>query len=290
MGRKSDLRILGANRREWLIRAGATAVAGVLPTPSFAQPKVAPPTNIKAGSFVMSINPTLPPLQYANDKGELMGLRPELGNEIAKRLGLTPEYIRIDGVTTMIPGLAAKRWDMINTGTFWTEERSKIMFMVPYELVALSILVGRGNPLKIEKPEDFAGRSISCELGSIEERRTKELSASLVARGLKAIEIRSFNNFSEAFQALRAGQVDGTTAIDGVAMFMQSRGDFTRAISGLFAQEACLCFGARPITDAVISVMNEMKKDGFYQALFEKYGVLQVPSDTFAVKGTGPNA
>ena len=36
--------------------------------------------------------------------------------------------------------------------------------------------------------------------------------------------------------------------------------------------------------------MNEMKKDGFYQALFEKYGVLQVPSDTFAVKGTGPNA
>jgi hypothetical protein len=61
MGRKSDLRILGANRREWLIRAGATAVAGVLPTPSFAQPKVAPPTIIKAGSFVMSINPTLPP-------------------------------------------------------------------------------------------------------------------------------------------------------------------------------------------------------------------------------------
>ena len=110
-----------------------------------------------------------------------------------------------------------------------------------------------------------------------------------MARGLKAIEIRSFNNFSEAFQALRAGQVDGTTAIDGVAMFMQSRGDFTRAISGLCAGGVPL-LGARPITDAVISVMNEMKKDGFYQALFEKYGVLQVPSDTFAVKGTGPNA
>ena len=157
MGRKSDLRILGngANRREWLIRASATAVAGVLPTPSSAQPKVAPPTIIKAGSFVMSINPTLPPLQYANDKGELMGLRPELGNEIAKRLGLTPEYIRIDGVTTMIPGLAAKRWDMINTGTFWTEERSKIMYMVPYELVALEYSRRTRQPAENRKARGF---------------------------------------------------------------------------------------------------------------------------------------
>lgn len=227
---------LGLTRRAWLGAAAAAAVA--MPGEVLAEAKVAPPTIIKAGAFVMSINPTLPPLQYANDKGELLGLRPELGNEIARRLGLMPEYIRIDGVTTMIPGLAAKRWDMINTGTFWTEERSKIMFMVPYELVALSIVVARGNPLKIEKPEDFAGKAISCELGSVEERRTKELSASLVAKGLKAIEVRSFNNFSEAFQALRAGQVDGTTAIDGVAMYMQTRGDFTRAVSGLYAQEA----------------------------------------------------
>ena len=278
----------GLTRRHWLAAAGAAAAAGAIPTGACADPKVAPPTIIKAGAFVMSINPTLPPLQYANDKGELLGLRPELGNEIARRLGLTPEYIRIDGVTTMIPGLAAKRWDMINTGTFWTEERSKIMYMVPYELVALSIVVQRDNPLKIQKPEDFAGKSISCELGSVEERRTKELSASLVAKGLKPIEVRSFNNFSEAFQALRAGQVDGTTAIDGVAMYMQTRGDFTRAVSGLYAQEACLCFADKKLTDIVVGLLGDMKKDGFYKTLFDKYGVLGVPGDTFAIKGTGP--
>ena len=278
----------GLTRRGWLCAAAAAAIP--LPTQVLAQAKVAPPAIIKAGAFVMSINPTLPPLQYANDKGELLGLRPDLGNEIARRLGLTPEYVRIDGVTTMIPGLAAKRWDMINTGTFWTEERSKIMYMVPYELVALSILAARDNPLKIEKPDDFAGRSIGCELGSVEERRTKELSASLVAKGMKPIEIRSFNNFSEAFQALRAGQVDGVTAIDGVAMFMQTRGDFTRVVSGLYAQEACLCFGNKAIADAVIGVLDGMKKDGFYKGLFDKYGVLGTPGDTFSVKGTGPAA
>ncbi len=44
----------------------------------------------------MSINPTLPPLQFVNDRGELQGMRWELGNEIAKTLGLTPEYVRIE--------------------------------------------------------------------------------------------------------------------------------------------------------------------------------------------------
>ena len=62
-------------------------------------------------------------------------MRVELANECCKRLGLTPEYIRTE-FATMIPGLAAKRWDMINTGIFLTEERSKLMYMVPYEQAA----------------------------------------------------------------------------------------------------------------------------------------------------------
>ena len=278
----------GMTRRSVLATAGAALAATQIPTAARAQAKVAPPVIIKAGTLMMSINPTLPPLQFVNDKGEIQGLRADLGNEIAKRLGLATEYFRIDGVTTMIPGLAAKRWDMINTGIFWTEERSKIMYMVPYEGVALSILVQRGNPQNIKTVEDFAGKRISCEQGSIEERRTKELSDILVGKGLKAIEVRSFNNFAEAFQALRAGQVEGTTAADATAMFMQTRGDFIRAVSGLFAQEACLAFASKSLAEVVAGLLTEMKKDGFYDALMDKYGVLKLETTTFGIKGTGP--
>jgi polar amino acid transport system substrate-binding protein len=278
----------GLTRRWLLASAGAAAAATQIPRAARAQAKVAPPVIIKAGTLMMSINPTLPPLQFINDRGEIQGLRAELGNETAKRLGLVPEYFRIDGVTTMIPGLAAKRWDMINTGIFWTEERSKIMYMVPYEGVALSILVQRGNPQNVKTVDDFAGKRISCEQGSIEERRTKELSDMLVAKGLKAIEVRSFNNFSEAFQALRAGQVEGTTAADATAMFMQTRGDFTRAVSGLVAQEACLAFTSKPLAETVAGVLTDMKKDGFYDALMDKYGVLKLTMTQFGIKGPGP--
>ena len=96
--------------RRRLLKAGAAlSTFAVAPSPLRAQAKVAPPNVIKAGTLVMSINPTLPPLQYVDDKGQLQGMRVELANECCKLLGLAPEYIRTE-FATMIPGLAAKRW------------------------------------------------------------------------------------------------------------------------------------------------------------------------------------
>jgi polar amino acid transport system substrate-binding protein len=172
----------GLNRRHLMAGAAALSAGTLLPRSALAQAKVAPPNLIKAGTLVMSMNPTLPPLQFVDDRGQLQGMRWELGNEIAKNLGLTPEYVRIE-FAAMVPGLAARRWDMINTGIFFTEERSRLMYMVPYERAAVSFLAARGNPLKIEKWEDLAGRAVSVELGGIEERRTREVDANAKSQG-----------------------------------------------------------------------------------------------------------
>jgi polar amino acid transport system substrate-binding protein len=79
------------DRRTLLAGAGALTAGTMLATrDARAQAKVSPPNLIKPGTLVMSINPTLPPLQFVNDRGELQGMREELGNELAKTLGLTP--------------------------------------------------------------------------------------------------------------------------------------------------------------------------------------------------------
>ncbi len=275
------------DRRTLLAGAAAVGLAAALPGRAHAQAKIAAPNIIKPGTLVMSINPTLPPLQFVDDRGQLQGMRVELGNEIAKSLGLTPEYVRIE-FAAMVPGLAAKRWDMINTGIFWTEERSKLMYMVPYERAAISFLVARGNPLKIEKWEDLAGKAVSVELGGIEERRTREVDTMLKAKGLAGITIRTFNNFAEAFQALRAGQVQASTSIDATAMFWQGRGDFTRAVAGLFPQTATFAFANKTLAEAVVGSLNDLKKSGYYDQLFDRYGVLKIEGDTFKIDGPGP--
>jgi polar amino acid transport system substrate-binding protein len=279
--------LFAVDRRRVLVGASVVAMAGLAPRPLCAQAKIAPPNIIKAGTLTMSINPTLPPLQFVDDKGQLQGLRVELGNEVATWLGLTHEYIRIE-FAAMIPGLAAKRWDMINTGIYWTDERSKLMYMVPYERAAVSFLVARGNPLKIQKWEDLAGHAVSVELGGIEERRTREVDTMLKAKGLKGIDIRTFNNFAESFQALRAGQVQAATSIDATGSYWQDRGDFTRAIAGLFPQVATFAFANKTLALAVVDALNALKKNGYYDKLFDKYGVLKIEGDTFKIEGPGP--
>ena len=238
---------------------------------------------IKPGTLVMSTNPTLPPLQYVDQTGTLKGMRIDLGREIAKRLCLTPEYVRIE-FSAMIPGLQAGRWDMINTGIFFTPERAKLMQMIPYEKQAISISVPPAQKGAITKPEDLAGKTVGVEIGGFEETKIKALNEELKGKGLPSMTIRTFDNFALAYQALRAGQVEAVVSIDGVAKEYADRGDFARAISGLYATPVALAFKSKPLADAVIKVLNEMKADGSYQKLFDQYGV--VPTEgTLEVAG-----
>ena len=227
---------------------------------------------VKKGTLTMSVNPTLPPMQFVDSTGTLKGMRVELGEMIAKRLCLTPEYVRIE-FSAMVPGLQAGRWDMINTGIFYTEERAKIMQMLQYEDQAISISTAKGNPQKISKPEDLSGKTIGVEIGGFEERKTRELDKQLTDKGMKGMNIRTFENFAMSFQSLRAGQVEVALSIDSTAAEYQKRGDFDRVLSGLFPTPVSLATKNKDLANAVAKVLNDMKADGSFQKLLDQYGV-----------------
>lgn len=238
---------------------------------------------IKPGTLVMSTNPTLPPLQFVDSAGELKGMRIELGVEIAKRLCLVPEYIKID-FDAMVPGLQGGRWDMINTGIFYTEARAQIMYMIPYENQAISISVPNDHQDAVTTLEDLNGKSIGVELGGFEESRTRDIDKALKDAGGQGVEIKTFNSFATAYQALRAGQVDAVTSIDGVAEEYQKRGDFHRALHGLYPSPVSFAFKNKALAEAVKTVLDDLKQDGTYDALFESYGMPPL-ADGFALKG-----
>lgn len=230
---------------------------------------------IKPGTMTMSTNPTLPPLQYVNGSGELVGMRIELGKEIAKRLCLAPDFVKID-FAAMVPGLQSGRWDAIDTGIFFTPERAKIMQMIPYESQAISISVPPGSGDAIKAPADLDGKTVGVEIGGFEESKTKALDADLKAKGGVGFTIRTFDSFALAYQALRAGQVDAVTSIDSVAKAYADRGDFKRAMSGLYPTPVALAFKSRPLAEAALKAMEAMQADGSYGKLFERYGVVPV--------------
>ncbi len=228
---------------------------------------------VHPGTLLMATNPTLRPLQYVDSSGALKGMRIELGNAIAKRLCLTPEYVRME-FSAMIPGLKIGRWDMIDTGIFWTVERAETMQLVNYELQSISISVPPANPLGIAKPDDLAGRSVGVEIGGFEAGKLVDLSESLVRRGMAPIDIRSFDNFAAAFQAMGAGQTDATVAIDPTADEYAKAGSVDRAVSGLYPTPVALAMRSRVLSEAVVHVLDDMQRDGSYQELMERYGLI----------------
>ncbi len=256
-----------------LLAAAIACLCGSSAWAQTCQPAVPDGELVKPHTLVMSTNPTLPPMQFVNQQGELRGMRIELGTMIAQRLCLTPEFVKVE-FAAMIPGLAAQRWDMIDTGMFYTEERAKLIQLVRYEAQAISISVPRGNPQHVESIDDLAGKSIGVEQGGFEFQRTRDIARAIEAKGLPAPTVRPFDNFAIAFQALRSGQVDAAVSIDSTAAEYDGRGDFTRAVHGLYPTPIAFGLRSRALAEAVARALTELRADGSFGALLDKYGVI----------------
>ncbi|WP_371156304.1 ABC transporter substrate-binding protein [Jannaschia sp. 2305UL9-9] len=234
---------------------------------------------IEPGKLTMSINATLPPRQYLDASGNLQGLHPDLGNEIAKRLCLEPVYQNV-GFEVQIPGLASKRWDMVNTGMYYNPDRAKIMRMVPYVVNALAIVVERDNPLGVEGYADLAGQPVGTEISGFADNLIRTINDEQVADGMEPMDIQAFNTFGDAFAALGAGQVKAVFGPDATAAYLAERGAFEVGASGLNPGLPS-SFGfdgetGEVLAEAVAQVLRDMVEDGTYDEMMSSYGATQI--------------
>lgn len=241
---------------------------------------------IAPGKLAIGTNATLPPLSYVDENGELAGQRFELGNELAARLCLEPEWTNAQA-TTLVPSIDAGRLDVMDIGYFVTDERKKVMRMIPTERMGISISVEQGNPEDISAIEDLAGLSIGATTGSFEEATAKALSEELVAKGLEPITVQSFNEYDIVFQALASGQIDGAATTGPVASYYADKGGFDAAVEGLKLTDTSLVVGGSnpELADAIVVALEAMKEDGSYDDLLAAYNL--EPVDTFEVLYTG---
>jgi polar amino acid transport system substrate-binding protein len=234
---------------------------------------------VEPGKLTMSINATIPPRQYIDDQGNLQGLHPDLGNEIAKRLCLEPAYMNVE-FAVQIPGLATKRWDMVNTGMYYKPERAQIMRMVPYVVNALALVVEKGNPAGVTGYESLAGEPVATEIAGFADNLIRTINDEQVAQGMETMDIKAFNTFAEAFAALGAGQVKAVFGPDAVAAYYAERGSFDVGASGLNpGLPSSFGFDGKTgqrLAHAVSNVLRDMVDDGTYNKLMSSYGATQI--------------
>jgi polar amino acid transport system substrate-binding protein len=263
-------------------------LAGVAEAQS-CEPKIGRPPLVRKGVMIAAINPTVAPIQYIDDDGNIIGLDVDLGNAIAKRLCLTMQF-QSTQFATMIPILKEGRIDLVNSFMFYTPERASQVLMVPYGASSGALVVPKKNTDTITGLEYFSGKSFATELGTVDYAEAKEASDAMVKAGKAPIDLRTFGTYADVLQALSAGQVAGAAIGVEQAVYYQKKGAtfFRIAVSGLEPHAEALAFKDPALAEAVVKVMNEMKADGSFDKIFEPYGHCVLPGPYKVTSGPLP--
>jgi polar amino acid transport system substrate-binding protein len=154
---------------------------------------------IKRTAVMTSANTfTYPPFGFIED-GKQVGFDVDLGNEIARRMGVKLVFEAID-FRGIIAALTSRRVDVLITGMVYTPDRAqRIDFSEPYFDGGVAAAFRPDKP--ITKPDNIIGKRIGVELGSAGEKFVREKYESRV-------EIKTYDTVFLALKDLENGRLD----------------------------------------------------------------------------------
>jgi polar amino acid transport system substrate-binding protein len=236
----------------------------------------APARHAGGTSLVFCSDMTYPP-EESIVGGKPVGSDIDIGREIAKRLGLTAQF-QNTGFDAIIAALLGKKCDAIISGMNDTPARRKQVSFVDYMAVGQSLMVAKGNPLKIKNLTDLSGRSVSVEVGTTNKDFLTAESKKLTAAGKKAIKIVAFPHDTDAAAALKTDKVDAYFGDSPVVAYYVAK-DTSFAFAGAPVNPIPVGIAIRK-GDALIAkvqkAVNALYADGTMKRILAKWKMTDV--------------
>ena len=227
-------------------------------------------TTVEAGKLHMSTNAAFPPYEMTTDDGGFEGIDVEVAEAIAGKLGLE---LVVDDMGFDAALLAAQNGqsDMVMAGVTVNEERLAVMdFSDSYATGVQVVIVKEGSP--IATVDDLANaQMIGCQkatTGYIYCSDTPENG------GYGEDHVTAYETGALAVQALVNGQVDAVVIDNEPAKSFVAANDGLVILDTEFAVED-YAIGVRKgntaLLDAINAAMAELKADGTFQGIVDKY-------------------
>jgi polar amino acid transport system substrate-binding protein len=231
---------------------------------------------ISGGKLQFCADISTPPLSYFSAGHEPVGTEIELGDELAKRLGLKAEW-KNTAFAGIVPALQARNCDAILSQLFDKPERRKIVDFVDYLKSGQALLVPKGNPANVTGLDSLCGKKVAAETGTTISDLVREQSKKCKAAGNPAITLRLFLRDSDALQQLGLEQVDvyGTTTETVSFVTRKQPGKFEVA-GQPFGQILCGIATRkdnRQLHDGIAKALASMQKDGSYSRILAKWNL-----------------
>lgn len=221
--------------------------------------------------IVVGTNAEYEPFEYLDEDGELQGFDIELMNAIAEQAGLEIEWVDM-AFDSLIGSMEAGNVEMIAAAIGPTAEREKSCdFSDVYYSGYQSIVTTEGT--EYTAFDELNGKTIAVLEGSMSD---------MIASGentdygtVEASEVKRFKNATQAIQELENGAADAviTDAViaerfvaerDGVIVANEVEGTGEDSV---FAIKK----GDTKLTEAINAALQELRDNGTYDTLYEKY-------------------
>lgn len=227
----------------------------------------------KKGTLTVVMSTSSPPAHFETDTG-MKGVDPDLAVVLGQVLGLK---VKVEGVPLdqIIPGLQAKRYDVVLSQFSPTPERGKVVDFVNYAQSGTSLGVPGGNPKKLDV-DTLCGVNVGVQKGS---SQTVDVVPSLdkecESQGSEAVQMKTFRDSSAAMLALRSNRVDAVlldTPVLGYAA-KQSKGKVEAAGTIDPAPVSIGTVKDSGMDEPIQQALEHLKKDGAYDKVFARWGL-----------------
>lgn len=263
-------------KTKYIKTLSATALgAGLLMTALAAPVAAADLDGLKQQGFARIAIANEPPWTEVTAGGEVSGAGPDVARAVLAKLGVPDIVASVSEYGAMIPGVQARRFDMVAAGLFIKPERcAAVAFSEPDLCDAESFMLKKGNPLGLKSFADIAakGAKVGVVGGGTEEKLAIEA-------GVDRANVIVVPDPQSGSKMLQDGRIDVyALPVLSISDLLQKANDPALAMFAPVEGTPIFCAGVAfrkqdaDLRDAYDTVLAEMKANGEFAAIVEPYG------------------
>jgi len=199
--------------------------------------------------------------------GEPKGIAPDLGRELAKRVGMPFEFVKFDAAGKLFDAVKSAQCDVGFLGAE-PQRADEVDFTNAYLEIPVTFLVPAGSPIKTIADVDREGVRIA-----VSERSAYDL---YLSRTLKKAQLIRTKGIPASYDAFMAQKLEVLGGLKPKLVEEQARTPGSRVLDGQITgvQQAIGAPKGRPAAAKYLrEFAEEVKRSGFVAKAIEKHGV-----------------
>lgn len=228
------------------------------------------------GKLVVAMDASYPPNEFFDKDGKtIIGMDPDLAKALGEVMGLEVETKNAT-FDSILPGLAANKYDLAMSSFTDTKEREKAVDMVTYLIAGTKFYTASDNATDISGLADLCGKTVAVEKGTTQADHAEAQSKKCEDAGDKAVTVDVYPDQNGANLALTSGRAQIGMADSPVAAYIIDQ-------SGGKLQQTGEDYGEAPygiainkesgLTEAVLAAVKSVIEGGQYMAVLEKWNL-----------------